>query len=366
MTASPDDTQSTLVAPKRSANMPDWAEGLFGQILAIGISLIGGAIIIIAVGENPIHVFAILLRGAFGNSERIAGSLLQATPIIICGVGACIALRGGLFNIGVEGQLYVGGFAAAWVGFTFDLPPVIHVLVALAAAILAGAIWVAIPAFFRARYGTNEVVSTILANYVAVLLTSYLTISVFKRPGGWSETPPIAANAELPHLISDSRVNIGLLIGIALAIGLQLFLKRTSAGYSMSAMGANLKFAEYGGVKVRRNIFVILLTSGAVGGLAGGVETLGVHHRFMEGFAPGFGFDGVIAALLANGSPIGMVGTALFFGALRAGSLLMEVETTASREIITVIQALIILCVSAQILVRRRRDSRQGERRWKF
>lgn len=204
MTASRDDAQTVLVAPKRRMKFPDWAEGMFGQMLAIGISLIGGAIIIIAVGENPTHVFATLLRGAFGNSERIAGSLLQATPIIICGVAACIALRGGLFNIGVEGQLYVGGFAAAWVGFGFTLPPVIHLLVALAAAVLAGALWVAIPAFFRARYGTNEVVSTILANYVAVLLTSYLTISIFKRPGGWSETAPIAATAELPHLMNDS------------------------------------------------------------------------------------------------------------------------------------------------------------------
>jgi len=352
--------------PKRAGRMPSWAEGLIGQILAIGISLIGGAIIILAVGENPIHVFATLIRGAFGSRERLAGSLLQATPIIICGAAACVALRGGLFNIGVEGQLYVGGFAAAWVGFAVTLPPVIHVLVAMAAAVVAGGLWILIPAFFRARYGTNEVVSTILANYVAVLLTSYLTISVFKRPGGWSETLPIAATAELPQLLTDSRVNVGLFIGIGLAIGLQLFLKLTSAGYSLSAMGANLKFAEYGGVKVRRNIFLILLASGAVGGLAGGVETLGVHHRFMEGFAPGFGFDGVIAALLANGSPIGMIGTAMFFGALRAGSLLMEVETTASREIITVIQAFIILCVSAQIIVRRRRDSRQGERRWKF
>ncbi|WP_309084935.1 ABC transporter permease [Chelativorans sp.] len=346
--------------------MPQWAEQLIGQAIAVGISIIGGAVIILLVGESPLHVFATLLRGAFGSWERTAGSLLQATPIIIAGVAACVALRGGLFNIGVEGQLYMGGFAAAWVGFSFALPAGLHVLVAMAAAIVAGALWIALPAFFRARFGTNEVVSTILSNYVAVLITSYLTISVFKRPGGWSETEPIAPTAYLPQISDVSRLNIGLFIGIALAIGLHLFLTRTSAGYSVSAMGTNVKFAEYGGVSIRRNILVILLCSGAVGGLAGGVETLGVHHRFMEGFAPGFGFDGVIAALLANGSPIGVIGTALFFGALRAGSLLMEVETNASREVITVFQAFIILCVSAQILIRRRRDSTQGERRWKF
>lgn len=341
-------------------------EHLLGQVIAVLIALIGGTILILLVGESPIRVFATLVDGAVGSPERIAGSLLQSTPIILAGVAACIAFRGGLFNIGVEGQLYLGGFAAAWVGFSFVLPPVLHVLAGLMAALLAGAAWIAIPAFFRARFGTNEVVSTILSNYVAILLTSYLTIEVFKRPGGWSETEPIAQSAHLPQLLEFSRLNMGLFIAIAAAICLHVFLTRTSAGYGMSAMGRSRSFAEYGGVSIRRNTFLILLGSGAVGGLAGGVETLGVHHRFMEGFAPGFGFDGVIAALLANGHPIGTIGTAIFFGALRSGSLLIEVDTNASREIITVFQAIIILCVSAQILLRGRRDSAAGERRWKI
>ena len=347
-------------------SLPPFAEKLLVQLMPLIISLIGGSIIIALVGENPIHVFSTLIRGAFGSTDRIAGTLLQSTPIIISGVAACIAFRGGLFNIGIEGQLYVGGFAAAWIGFAFVLPPGVHVVVGILFAMVCGAAWILIPAFFRARFGTNEVVSTILSNYVAILLTSYLTIDVFKRPGGWSETPQIAESAYLPHLLEVSRLNLGIFIGLALAIGFHLFLTRTGPGYSMNAMGSNPKFAEYGGIPVRRNIFLILLASGAVGGLAGGVETLGVHHRFMEGFAPGFGFDGVIAALLANGSPIGVIATAIFFGALRAGSLLMEVETTASREVITVFQAFIILCVSAQFLVRYRRNSALGERRWKF
>lgn len=341
-------------------------EHWLGQIIAVAIALVGGTILILLVGESPIRVFATLIDGAVGSPERIAGSLLQSTPIILAGVAACIAFRGGLFNIGVEGQLYLGGFAAAWVGFTFDMPPVLHVTAGLGAAVLAGAAWIALPAFFRARFGTNEVVSTILSNYVAILLTSYLTIEVFKRPGGWSETAPIAASAHLPQLLDYSRLNLGLIIAIAAAVALHLFLSRTSAGYGVNAMGRSRGFAEYGGVPIRRNTFLVLLASGAVGGLAGGVETLGVHHRFMEGFAPGFGFDGVIAALLANGHPLGTIGTALFFGALRSGSLLIEVDTTASREIITVFQAIIILCVSAQILVRGRRDSTAGERRWKI
>ena len=347
--------------------MSDRLAALSGQALAILLALALGAVVVLMVDENPINVLMTLLRGAFGNSERIAGTLLQATPILVCGIAACISFRGGLFNIGIEGQLFMGGFAAAWVGFSFALPHFVHVLLAMAFAAFAGLSWIAIPAFFRARYNANEVVSTILSNYVAVLITSYLTINVFKRPGGLPDTPPILQSAYLPEFFTFSRLNWGLIIGLLLAAAAHFFFQRTARGYAVGEMGANPRFAEYGGIDIKRQTFFVLLVSGAVGGLAGGIEALGVHHRFMEGFAPGFGFDGVIAALLANGSPLGTIATALFFGALRNGSLLLEVDTTASREIITVVQALIILAVSAQITIRRRAgDSTAGERRWKF
>lgn len=346
--------------------MSDRARAVLGQVLAIAIAIALGAVVILLVGENPLRVFRLLALGAFGDPEKIAATLLQTTPILICGIAACISLRAGLFNIGVEGQLFMGGFAAAFVGFAFTMPAGIHMAVGLLAAGLAGLAWIAIPAFFRARYNANEVVSTILSNYVAVLLTSYFTIFLFKRPGGWSETPPVLPSAYLPELFSFSRLNWGLVIGLGLAVATWLYFRYTPRGYEITTMGSNAKFAEYGGVNVRRLGFYVLLVSGAVGGLAGGIEALGVHRRFMEGFAPGFGFDGVIAALLANGHPLGTIVTALFFGALRNGSLLLEVDTNASREIITVIQAFIILAVSAQILRRRRADSTAGERRWKF
>ena len=339
---------------------------VLGQVLAVAFALALGAIVILMVDESPVRVFETLLRGAFGDRDSIAGTLLQTTPILLCGVAACIGLRGGMFNVGVEGQLFLGGFAAALVGFSVALPPGLHMLAALAAAVLAGAVWVAIPAWFRVRFNTNEVVSTILSNYVAVLLTSYFTIFLFKRPGGWSETPPILPSSYLPELISESRLNWGLVIGLVLAVLVAWYFRKTPGGYAISMTGSAPRFAEYGGIDIRKRGFWVLIVSGAVGGLAGGVETLGVHHRFMEGFAPGFGFDGLIAALLANGSPIGTIVTALFFGALRSGSLLLETDTTASREIITVIQALIILSVSAQVLLSRRGDAQAGERRWKF
>jgi simple sugar transport system permease protein len=339
---------------------------ILGQVIAVLFALALGAVVILLIDENPVTVFTTLLRGAFGDMGRIAGTLLQTTPILISGVAACVALRGGMFNVGVEGQLFMGGFAAALVGFAVAMPTGLHMLVGLAAAIAAGAAWVAIPAYFRVRFNTNEVVSTILSNYVAVLLTSYFTIFLFKRPGGWSETPPILPSSYLPELFSFSRLNWGLVIGLVLAFAAAWYFRNTAGGYAVSMTGSAPKFAEYGGINIKKRGFWVLIVSGAIGGLAGGVETLGVHHRFMEGFAPGFGFDGLIAALLANGSPIGTIVTALFFGALRSGSLLLETDTSASREIITVIQALIILSVSAQVLLRRRGDAQGGERRWKF
>lgn len=337
-----------------------------GSLIALAVALAASAVVVWAVGESPLHVLLTLLRGAFGDKEKIAGTLLQATPILTCGVAACVGLRGGMFNVGVEGQLFVGGFVAAWMGFAFALPPGLHLLACLVLAAAAGMAWVAIPAWFRVRFGANEVVSTILANYIAVLLTSYFTIFVFKRPGGWSETPPILPTAYLPTLFDFSRLNAGLLIGLALAGGAAFAFRYTTIGYAVTVTGSAPRFAAYGGIDVRRQGFAVLLVSGAIAGLAGGIETTGIHHRFMEGFAPGFGFDGLIAALLANGSPLGTILTALFFGALRSGSLLLEVDTRASREIITVVQALIILCVSAEVLVRRRGGGSVGERRWRF
>lgn len=329
---------------------------LVSPLAALIFAFVLGSFIILLINESPLHVYTTLLKGAFGGWQQFAGTLLQTTPIIVTGTAACFAFNSGVFNIGIEGQLYVGGFAAAWVGFAFQLPRLLHLPLALVASMVAGMLWALVPAYFRARYNTSEVVSTILLNYVAVLLTSYLTIFVFKRPGGWSETPPIYPTAYLPRLFSFSRLNVGLFISIALAIGIKICFERTALGYNYRTVGSNPFFAEYGGINSKKVVFWALIISGVIAGLAGGIETLGVHRRFMEGFAPGFGSDGLTAALMAGADPIGTVFTALFFGALRAGSLLLEVETRASREIITVLQALIILFVSAEFVIVKRKS----------
>lgn len=325
---------------------------LIGPFIAIVGAIFLSSIVILIIGENPLYVYIVLLKGAFGGIRQISGVFLQSTPIIVSGVAACIAFKSGIFNIGIEGQLYVGGFAAAYVGFSYSLPPIIHVLIALLASMIAGMIWIFLPAYFRAKYNANEVVATIILNYVAILLTSFLTINVFKIPGGWSETPPINETAYLPRIFEFSRLNIGFFIGIGLIIVLSLYFKNTSWGYECNVVGSNSEYAQYSGIANKKIMFKMMMLSGAIGGLAGGIETLGVHRRFMEGFAPGFGFDGITAALLSNANPIGTAITSIFFGALRSGSLLMEIDTTVSRELVTVIQALIILFISVKVNIK--------------
>lgn len=324
-------------------------ESLFRSFVIVGSSVALSCLVILAAKENPITVFFVLFKGAFGDFSSIVATLLQTTPVMMAGLAACIGFKSGVFNIGIEGQIYLGGMAAAIVGFGAELPPGIHTLTALVAGAAAGILWVWLPAFFRSRYNVNEVVPTILSNYVAVLLTSYLTIEVFKRPGAWSETPPILESSFLPRLFEFSRLNIGLLIAVLLALGFHIYLHYTSHGYRMRSVGDNPTYALYGGVRSQSIIFYGMIVSGMVAGLGGAIETLGVHRRFMEGFAPGFGFDGVTAALASGANPIGMMFVALFFGSLRSGSLLMEVETSISREIVTVIQAIIILFVTIKI-----------------
>lgn len=319
-------------------------------LLSILFAFSIATILLLFAGQNPIEIYQLLFYGAFGNIENITRTLVQSTPIITAGLAACIAFKSGVFNIGIEGQLYMGGFAAALVGFSFELPAFIHLPLAILASILAGILWILIPAFFRAKYNTNEVVATILMNYVAVLLTSYFTIYLFKRPGGWSETPKIFSTAKLMRIFSFSRLNVGFFIALFLAFAVYFYLKRTSSGYETIITGSNQQFAEYGGVNINKKVLYIMFASGAIAGLAGGIETLGVHHRFMQGFAPEFGFDGLIAALLASSNPIGTIFTALFFGSLRSGSLLLEVETPLSREFITVLQSILILFISAKLI----------------
>lgn len=302
-------------------------------------------------GSPPLHALLAWWEGAFAARGALAESLLNATPLIFTGLAVATGLIAGQFNIGVEGQLLVGALVAAWVGFSISgVPAPWHALLALLVGAGAGALWGWIPGLLKAWRGAHEVITTIMMNYLAIYLTQYLVTKVWKDPQSMSpQTPEALPSAWLPSLWGGTRLSIGLVIGLATALVLWYLLKRTVWGYETRAVGANVEAARASGVSVSRVIWGSMALSGAIAGLAGAVEVLGVHHRYYDQFSPGYGFDGIAVALLGNNHPVGVVIAALVLGAMKNGAVYMQSVTTPAvpREITLVVQAVVIFFLAA-------------------
>lgn len=319
--------------------------------LALGILLgilAGGGGLVWWHGVPPWEAAGILWRGAFGGLAPTTETLVKATPLILTGLSVAWAFRAGLFNIGAEGQLLLGGLSAAWVGFALALPAWIHAPLGLLGGALAGALWALVPAWLKVFRGQHEVLSTLLLNYVALHLCHYLVRGPLKEPSpmGNPQTPLIAPTAALPIWVEGSRLSVGFWLAVGTALGAEIYLLGTVGGFELRAVGANPKAAEAAGIPVGRRQLEALLWAGAFAGLAGAVEILGVHHRFTEQFSPGYGFDGITVALLGAGRGWGIVAAALFLGALRNGAARLQVLTDIPREFAQVLQALLILAVA--------------------
>ncbi len=326
--------------------------GIVGVSVTLGLGV--GAIITAATGYSVPDVFRELVRGAFSDIYRLANTMTQATPILFTSLSFLIAFRAGLFNIGAEGQLFLGGFFAAWAGFTLNLPPVLHVVVCLFFGAAAGAVWGFIPGWLRARRGANEFVTTMMLSYVAMYLTSWLV-----SPGGpyhghqWAnQTARIMSTAELPRMIAGTQLSWGLVVGFLVAVIAWYFLFRTPRGYEIRAVGQSPLAAEYGGVDIARAQILAMVLAGAFAGLGGASEILGTHRRFIEGFSPGYGWDGIAGGLIARAHPIGAVFAALLMGALRAGGSAVDRAGVAPSDLAWVFQGLVILFVVAPELIR--------------
>ena len=287
--------------------------------------------------------------------QPISETLLSATPLIFAGLAVALGFRAGLFNIGVEGQLYVGAIFAVYVGFAFTgLPWFIHLPLAVLAGMLGGAIWGFVPGFLKAKTGAHEVIVTIMMNYIAYqLVFLVLKTEGFQRPG---RDDPISQNvlpsATLPPLIEGLRVHWGFILALVAAAVVSWILFRSTKGYEFRAVGLNPGAARYAGMNISRTIILAMVTSGALAGLAGTSEMLGTSGRLTPGFSPGFGFDAIAIALLGGSRPSGVVVAAILFGALRAGATPMQAATGTPVDLVVVIQALIIMFVAAPALVR--------------
>jgi general nucleoside transport system permease protein len=284
----------------------------------------------------------------------ISETIVTATPLIFAGLSVAIGFRANLFNIGGEGQITVGAIAGTIVGFSFTgLPGPIHVVLIVLASFVGGALWGAIPGVLKAKTGAHEVIVTIMLNYVAYRLADYcLSTTFFRRP---DRTDPISkpVDGAFPHLLgSDLRVHLGIVLALAVAFGAAYLLNRTTVGFEFRAVGANPNAARAAGISPGRVFVLVMSLAGGIAGLAGGNQLLSVSPSLTPGFSSGFGFDGIALALLGNSTPGGVVAAAFLFGALRAGSRGMQAATQTPVDIVTVIQALVIVFIAAPSLVR--------------
>lgn len=343
---------------------------VLSPIAAVAAAFLVGGLVVMAIGESPLRVYAILFRGAFGSVDALGYVLFNACPLIFTGLAVAFAFRAGLFNIGGEGQLYIGSFVCAWVGLNVGgLPAALVVPLLVLASAVGGALWAAIPGYLKARLGVHEVINTIMMNFIAVGLTSYLVINVFKEAGQMTpQTPEIAASGHLPRLAgvlqavgiplpNANPLNASILIALAAVWAAWYILQRTTLGYEIRAVGLNPSAAEYAGINVKRTVVLAMMISGAFAGLVATNEIMGFRYRYLDNFSGQIGFMGIAVALLGKNTPLGVLFAAILFGILNTGALEVDVFTDVPRELILVLQAvtIILVVVANEVLARRLR-----------
>lgn len=321
--------------------------------LSICIGLVLGTVFVLLGGYNVLEVYSYLIRGSLGSVSALSSTIRWTTAFLLCGVASGIAFKGGMFNMGTEGQLYMGAISATLVGiYCKGLPAIAHIPLCMLAGMAAGAIWASIPALLRVYWNTSEIVVTLMMNYIAINFTSFLVKEYFLTTGVFGDsltTDELAATARFP-VFGGSPISFGFVLGTLLIIAYILFFTKSKRGFEIKVSGVNPDFAKFSGISVNKVRISVMLMSGMVAGLAGAAEIMGVQGRFLSGFSPDFGTSGMLVALLGNSSGIGIYISAIFMGILKAGSLTLERSAGVSRALAVVIQALIICFVSVKTL----------------
>ena len=327
-------------------------------VLAVVTALILGGVVIWATGGDVLKAYQGLWEGSLGRPQSISETIVWTTPYIFGGLAVALAFKAGLFNIGVEGQIALGSLASVYVGYAVkDVPFPFHLILAVAAGTLAGAFWGAIPGFLKARTGAHEVIVTIMLNYIAIQMTSFLVSGPMKDPNPLianAQTPKILQSARLPAMLPDPayRAHWGFVIAILVAVGVWWLLNKSTLGFEIRTVGANPQAARYAGIAVGRTIVIAMTLSGAIAGLGASLEVVGLNFYHTAGFSVGYGFDSIAVALLGRSDPFGVIPSAFLFGALRAGSSRMQFLSQIPIDIINVIQALVLIFVAAPALIR--------------
>ena len=326
-------------------------------IVAVLLAFLVTAIPILLSGKSPVVAYWSLIHGAVGSLDHIAFALNKSTPYILIAVGVALCFRAGIINIGGEGQVAVGALATSWVALNASGPTFVVMILALAGGVAAGAAWAGLAATIRLARGVHEVLSTLLLNFIGVLVVSAALNGAMGEPGsGFPQSPMFDDRLSLPKLMAGSDLHMGLVIALIVAVLAQILLWRTRFGFALRLLGGSRAAADYAGVSFAGGVMAVMLLSGCLAGLAGAVEVLGVHYRLIEGFSQGFGFTAVSVALLGAANPLAVVPAALFFGFLQAGALAMQREVGVPSSLVYVIQGLsIVFALCAAGLDRRRR-----------
>ena len=325
-------------------------------VLAVLIASVFAGLVIIVIGESPVSAMGAMYEGVFASRTNFLNMLLASTPLIFTGLAVSFAFNCGLFNIGGEGQVMIGGFAAALVGMAglkFAINPIVHVIMAIFAAGLAAGLYSLIAGWFRSKFHVHEVISTIMLNYIAYTLLGFLVVHPwFKENGPNPQTPEIATSAFLPAFFARHDFNYGFVLALLMAVLMWFILYKTSFGFNIRSVGLNEKAAEYSGINISKNIMLAMFISGMLAGLAGSERVMGLFHKYNSTAFVGYGFDGIAVSLLVNNNPLGIILSALLFGFLKTGGSYMNREIGVPVELVVIVQAVIIFFIAADKIVR--------------
>lgn len=341
---------------------------LLKSVWAILGALLVGSFLIQLAGSDPIEAYLALFKGAFFEYYGFANTLVKMSPLILAGLAVTIPLRAGQFNIGAEGQIYIGALFATWAALYLpQIPGWLHITLSSLAGALGGALWALLPAFLKAYHRINEIIVTLLMNYVAINIVSYFVggpMMAADAPYPYSDEIP--ESAMLPLLLARTDAHLGVFIGLALAVIVFFVFRRSSLGFSLDTVGRNPHAARYAGFSVQRHIVGAFLVAGALAGLAGAYEVMGLKYRLFHMFSPGYGYDGIIVSFLAGGNPLFVIVAAAFLGGLRSGAGIMQRAVGVDTTVVEAIQGLVIIFVAmglafrfdrtywARVLVRRK------------
>ncbi|MBS6956241.1 MAG: ABC transporter permease [Enterocloster asparagiformis] len=318
-------------------------------VLTIAIALAIGAVLVSVSGNDPVEAYQTLFRGAFGSKQRISEVFVKMVPLCMMAFGTSVAFRAQLWNIGGNGQFILGAVAAIIPGLYLNLPPVILLPLSLICGMIGGALWAGVAAVLKIRFSANEVITTLMLNYIATYFLAFLVHGPMKDPvgGDFPQSPNIAEALRLPLFSERLRIHGGIFVGILLVIAM-LFFWKTVLGYRIDLAGQGEKVATYSGMSVKRTVLITMMISGALTGLAGWNEIYGVQYRLLEGVASGYGDIAVVIALLGSLNPVGIVIAGFFFSALMVGGATMQRMTDVPYSIVDIIQGLVIVFIIAR------------------